>query len=207
LLEAVVRSSIQRRRRASGFSLIEVLVALLVLSFGLLGMVGLQAMALQNNREARLQSVAVDLARELAEMMRGNKNVALLDTSNPYVGDFSSSPLAPAQVSSCLSVGSSCASATLVANAEMTDWLARVDANLPGARVKICSDMAPYTSDGLPQWACNAGAMSDLLVIKIGWSHLSTNAEQQNRTIRATATSSENRPGVIVPVTAGSATP
>ena len=32
-----------RRNKASGFSLIEVLVALLVLSFGLLGMVGLQA--------------------------------------------------------------------------------------------------------------------------------------------------------------------
>ncbi|MGK6306614.1 type IV pilus modification protein PilV [Variovorax sp. DT-64] len=200
-----MQSSIQRRRRASGFSLIEVLVALLVLSFGLLGMVGLQAMALQNNREARLQSVAVDLARELAEMMRGNKNVAMLDTANPYIGDFSS-PLAPATVSDCLSVGSSCASATLVANAEMTDWLARVDENLPGARVKVCSDTEPYTDEGLPRWDCAASATNDLLVIKIGWSHLSTKAGQQNRSIRATATGSENRPGVIVPVTAGSTT-
>ena len=201
----MVQSSIQRRRRASGFSLIEVLVALLVLSFGLLGMVGLQAMALQNNREARLQSVAVDLARELAEMMRGNKNVALLNTANPYIGDFSS-PLAPATVSDCLSVGSSCASAMLVANAEMTDWLTRVDENLPGARVKICSDTAPYNDDGLPRWDCAAGATNDLLVIKIGWSHLSTNAAEQSRTIRTTATRDENRPGVIVPVTAGSTT-
>jgi type IV pilus assembly protein PilV len=205
LLGAVVQSSIQRRRRASGFSLIEVLVALLVLSFGLLGMVGLQAMALQNNREARLQSVAVDLARELAEMMRGNKNVAMLDTANPYIGDFSS-PLAPATVSDCLSVGSSCANATLVANAEMSDWLARVDTNLPGARVKVCSDTNPYNGDGLPQWDCTAGATNDLLVIKIGWSHLSTNAAEQSRTIRATATVDENRPGVIVPITAGSTT-
>ncbi|WP_232073166.1 type IV pilus modification protein PilV [Variovorax sp. RA8] len=201
-----MQSSIQPRRRASGFSLIEVLVALLVLSFGLLGMVGLQAMALQNNREARLQSVAVDLARELAEMMRGNKNVAMLDASNPYIGDFSSAPLAPATTSSCLSVGSSCANTTLVANAEMTDWLARVGEDLPGARVKICSDTAPYTGDGLPQWDCTAGATNDLLVIKIGWSHLSTNAAEQSRTIRATAARDENRPGVIVPVTAGSTT-
>lgn len=201
-----MQSSIQRRRRASGFSLIEVLIALLVLSFGLLGMVGLQAMALQNNREARLQSVAVDLARELAEMMRGNKSVAMLDTANPYVGDFSSSPLAPPTTDICLSVGSSCASATQVANAEMTDWLARVDTNLPGARVKICSDTAPYTGAGLPQWDCTAGTTNDLLVIKIGWSHLSMKTGEQDRTIRATDTGDTNRPGVILPVTAGSTT-
>jgi type IV pilus assembly protein PilV len=197
----VVQSSTQRRSRASGFSLIEVLVALLVLSFGLLGMVGLQAMALQNNREARLQSVAVDLARELAEMMRGNKNIAMLNASNPYVGDFSA-PLTPTTVSVCLSVGSTCATAMSVADAEMTDWLSRVDANLPGARVKICSDTAPYQTSGLPQWDCTASATNDLLVIKIGWSHLSMKTGEQNRTMSATA----DQPGVILPVTAGSTT-
>lgn len=195
-----MQSSVQRRRQASGFSLIEVLVALLVLSFGLLGMVGLQAMALQSNREARLQSVAVDLARELAEMMRGNKNVAMEKTSNAYLGDFSA-PLTPTTVSDCLSVGSACASATLVANAEMTDWLSRVDTSLPGARVKICSDTAPYNGDGLPKWDCTTGAPDDL-VIKIGWSHLSMKTGEQNRTLSATA----DQPGVIVPVTAGSTT-
>ncbi|GAC1355126.1 MAG: hypothetical protein NVSMB34_08010 [Variovorax sp.] len=84
------------------------LVAIVVLSFGLLGMVGLQAAAMQNNRDARLQSTAVNLARELAEMMRGNKNVALLATANPYLGDFSTSPLAPAAPSYCLAAGSVC---------------------------------------------------------------------------------------------------
>lgn len=80
-----MRLSNQGLRRAAGFSLIEVLVAIVLLSFGLLGMVGLQAAALQNNREARLQSAAVDLARELAEMMRGNKDVAALTSANPYL--------------------------------------------------------------------------------------------------------------------------
>ena len=41
-----------------GFSLVEVLVAIVVLSFGLLGMVGMQAFSLQSNREARLQGQA-----------------------------------------------------------------------------------------------------------------------------------------------------
>ena len=64
-------------RKAGGFSLIEVLVAIVVLSFGMLGMVGMQAFALQANRDARIQGQAVVLARELAEMMRGNKVIGV----------------------------------------------------------------------------------------------------------------------------------
>lgn len=198
-----MRLSIQERRGSSGFSLIEVLVALVVLSFGLLGMVGMQAVALQNNREARLQSVAVDLARELAEMMRGNKDIATLSGANPYVGDFSGTPLAPATASSCLSTG--CSDTTQVANAEMTDWLARVEANLPGARVMICPDSAPYLA-GLPQWTCTTGAANDVMVVKIGWSRLSTNTAAQERNIRTNAARDDNRPGVVLPLTAGSTT-
>src|ERR1035437_6960909 len=72
-------------RGHSGFSLIEVLVSIVVLSFGLLGMVGMQAAALQSNREARLQSAGVVLTRELADMIRGNKIEGVKPTgSNPY---------------------------------------------------------------------------------------------------------------------------
>jgi type IV pilus assembly protein PilV len=202
----VVQIRSQGYRGVSGFSLIEVLVAIVVLSFGLLGMVGLQAAALQNNREARLQAVAVDLARELAEMMRGNKDVATLTAGNPYLGDFSTSPLTPANPSSCLLVGSSCADAKQVAQAELTEWLQRVDATLPGARVTICPDSAPYTAAGLPQWACTAGAATDVIVVKIGWSRLSTNGAATDRSIRTTSANAENRPGVVVPVTAGNTT-
>lgn len=89
----------------------------------------------------------------------------------------------------------------------MTEWLARVAANLPGARVKICPDSAPYTAAGLPQRTCTAGATTtDIIVVKIGWSRLSTDATALDRTIRATSTSADNRPGVILPVTAGSTT-
>jgi len=207
LLEVVVRSRIQENTRASGFALIEVLIAVLVLSFGLLGMVGLQASALQNNREARYQSVAVSLAQELAEMMRGNKDIATLTANNPYLGDFSTSPLKPSQPSSCLAVGSSdypCNRTTEVATAELTDWLARVDASLPGARASICLDSVPY-KDGLPQWPCSA-AGTDVIVIKLGWSHLSTDAAARDRSVRTNSTSADNRPGVVLPVTAGSTT-
>lgn len=188
---------------ASGFSLIEVLISIIILSFGLLGMVGLQAGALQANRDARLQSSAIALARELAEMMRGNKDVAIAASgSNPYLGSFDSTPLEAGTPTYCLSVGSTaCADATAVANAQMTEWLARIDAELPGARVDTCFDTAPYDANGLPQWACTAGT-SGVIVIKIGWTRGSTDRSSEN----ATPLDRASRPSIIFPVTAGSAT-
>ena len=38
-----------RRRATGGFTLVEVLVSIVVLSFGMLGIVGVQAFALQSN--------------------------------------------------------------------------------------------------------------------------------------------------------------
>jgi type IV pilus modification protein PilV len=112
--------------RATGFSLIEVLVAIVVLSFGMLGMVGLQAASPQTNRDARMQSTAVVLAREMAEMMRGNKEVSLA-ANNAYLVAKVERPLVSATPTYCLSVGSACDAATSTALAEVTDWLARVD--------------------------------------------------------------------------------
>ena len=53
-------------------TMIESMVAIVVLCFGMLGVVGLQS-----NKEARYQASATRLARELAEMMRGNKDIAI----------------------------------------------------------------------------------------------------------------------------------
>ena len=188
-------------RRGSGFSLVEVLVSIVVLSFGLLGMVGMQARALQANRDARLQSSATVLARELAEMIRGNKDIGLLATNNPYLGSFSSSPLVATTPKYCLSVGvTACANTTDIANSEMTEWLARVDSQLPGARVTACFDSDPYDGDGLPQWDCTAGT-DGVIFVKIGWTRGSTDRSSANANPLDRAT----RPSVIFPVTAGSA--
>lgn len=193
-------------RRPAGFTLVEVLVAIVVLSFGLLGMVGLQAASLQANRDARLQSTAIGLAKELAEMMRGNKDVALLDKNNPYLGDFFAfpgDPLVNPNPSYCLTVGSACTSAVDVARAELTEWLARVDAELPGARVTICNDSKPFDeATGLPQWPCTAASAADVVVVKIGWSRSST-----RKAVLGTDAAIERatEPSIVLPVTAGSA--
>ncbi|MFZ2293479.1 MAG: type IV pilus modification protein PilV [Polaromonas sp.] len=191
------------RGRNTGFSLVEVLVSIVVLSFGLLGMVGMQAASLQSNREARVQSSAVLMARELAETIRGNKTEGVkLSPDNPYLGSFSS-PMSAITPSYCLDVATSTTACTAnadIANAEMTEWLTRVDAELPGARVAICFDSAPFDSSGLPRWACTD--TGGVIVIKVGWTRGSTDRSKSGNAALERATI----PSVVIPVTAGSTT-
>ncbi|HUD33333.1 MAG TPA: type IV pilus modification protein PilV [Variovorax sp.] len=192
-------------RQSSGFTLIEVLVAIVVLSFGLLGMVGLQAASLQANRDARLQSTAILLARELADMMRGNKDVAIRTSNNPYLGEFAIGALVPPTTSSCLNVGATpCPTKEDVARAQLTEWLGRVNDQLPGARVSICADSAPFGATGLPVWACSAaaGAAPNGVVIKIGWTRPSF--RRATSAGDADALRYADVPSVIIPVTPGS---
>ena len=60
-----------------GATLVEVLVALLVLSIGLLGVAALQVSALQTNQGAHVRSQASVLAYDIADRMRANRAVAL----------------------------------------------------------------------------------------------------------------------------------
>jgi type IV pilus assembly protein PilV len=170
--------TLSRKNGAHGFTLIEVLVAVVVLSLGILGMVGMQAAALKSNKEARFQSLGVQYAREFADMVRGNSQVGALQTSNPYIGQFqtgsgATTSLATANPSYCLSPyrTAACADNSEVARAELTDVLTRAANDLPGARIDTCFDSAPYDANGKPQWTCTAptAAAPGLFTIKVGW--------------------------------------
>jgi type IV pilus modification protein PilV len=73
------------RNRARGFSLIEVLIAVIVLSFGLLALAALQARLIQSSSEAKAQSVALALAKDKIEELRAYRTLAPTTncTANP----------------------------------------------------------------------------------------------------------------------------
>ena len=59
-----------RGRSQGGFTLIEVLVAVLVLLVGMLGVVGMQMLSFQANQGAYFRSQAVYIASEILDAMR-----------------------------------------------------------------------------------------------------------------------------------------
>ncbi len=63
-------------RLQRGFTLIEVLISILVLSVGVLGVTGLQLIALDANRDALLRSEANQLANDIVDRIEVNSNTA-----------------------------------------------------------------------------------------------------------------------------------
>lgn len=60
-----------------GFTLIEIMVAVVILAIGLLGLAGLQATSLRFNNSAYYRSQATNLAYDMADRMRANRQAAL----------------------------------------------------------------------------------------------------------------------------------
>lgn len=63
----------ERKTRTGGFSLLEVLIALVVLSVGLLGLAALQATGLRSSSSALQRNQAVLFASDMADRMRANR--------------------------------------------------------------------------------------------------------------------------------------
>ncbi len=87
--------------KQNGFSMIELLVAVLVMGVGVLGVTGLQMVSLQNNRDALLRSEAVQLAYDVIDRVR----------VNPAAGAAAYAPVAfdddPAAHADCFNVACS----------------------------------------------------------------------------------------------------
>ena len=183
-------------RTQSGFSLVEVLISIVILSIGMLGAAGMQAAAMQANKETRNQSVAASFARELADKMRGNSVVAIKSAAadNPYLiaeTTLTGTATFVAPTENCFTTA--CSSAAAVASWDMADWKNRVQNALPDPKIKICFDKTPFATDGTAQWLCTNDG--DITVLKMAWTGTSTDGKLQ--------TSSNIRPLIIVPLTAG----
>ena len=185
-------------RRQRGFTLLEILIAVLVLSLGLLGMVGLQTLDIQASRDAQQHSTASQYARELAEMLQTGSASSKLDSTDisPYFLTFDSAindlaTMVPDRIDCVTSV---CNAPRDWSQWQMRDWLYRINADLPGTKISVCFDASPYDTDGLAQWACtNSGSVA---VIKLGWTRASFHGQATGEAAFDRATT----PAIVVPV-------
>lgn len=109
----------QRHRTSGeqrGFTLIEVLIAVLVLAFGLMGLAGIQATGIKNNNSAYYRSIATQYATEIGDRMRANPGV-----------DYST--VTAATHSSCKTV-TGCTSTEMAEN-DLKEWTDGLSNSLP----------------------------------------------------------------------------
>ncbi|HZD53198.1 MAG TPA: type IV pilus modification protein PilV [Woeseiaceae bacterium] len=81
------RHPVTARPRERGLTLVEVLIALLILSIGLLGLAGLQTASLKFNTSAYYRTQATALAYGLADRMRANRAAALVGSYDAALED------------------------------------------------------------------------------------------------------------------------
>ncbi|HET9108845.1 MAG TPA: type IV pilus modification protein PilV [Steroidobacteraceae bacterium] len=151
-----------RRAGDRGFSLIEVLVALIVLSVGLLGIAKMQALALASTSVAGMRSLAAVEADSIADAMHVNRgfwaasnasglNVSIVgNTVTVTQAGPATPPVLPAV--NCATNGP--CNAPSVAGYDLQNWAAALNQLLPGDEATI---------------ACNASDPIDCLVT-IQWS-------------------------------------
>lgn len=141
-----------------GFTMIEVLIAVLVLAVGLIGLAGMQAGGLRMNNSAYLRSQATVLAEDLADRARAN-------FSGSYNGAYDVGSDSVTDQNACTN-NSRCEDPGTLAIHDVATWQADIAARLPGGQGTICRDgNSPNDGTGVATPACNGGAY----VIKIWW--------------------------------------
>lgn len=132
-----------------GFTLIEVMVALIIISIGLLGIAKMQALALSSTGTARMRSIAALEAASMASMMHadraywaaissGTESVAVTASSS----SFTSSDTTVVAPSGCTSAAPCCTAAAPCTSAQQAGqdlvyWASDLKQTLPTATATI----------------------------------------------------------------------
>ena len=118
----------------SGFSMIEVLVTLAIISLALLGTAGLQAYSMRLNQGGQFRTQAVFLAADLAERLEANKPGAV-------AGNYVVATSSVANLLSTACTDAAC-SATAMATYDLSQWQNVVAATLPQASWSVAQTTA-----------------------------------------------------------------
>lgn len=117
---------IKSGNRQRGFSLVEVLIALIIMSVGMLGIAGLYVQSMQAGRTSMFRHHAVTLAGDVADRIRANPRAGI-----NYAGVGADN--------NCVGMGADCNEVAMAAN-DIFLWDQQVVESLPGGDVVVTFD-------------------------------------------------------------------
>ena len=130
--------------KQSGFTLLEILVALLVLAIGLLGLAGLMTSSMRNNLSASHRTQATWQAYDIIDRMRANRAVA---TAGGYVTALGAAAVCSAAVP-----------AGTVAQQDIAAWKNQIACALPAGDGSIAVNAAREATI-VVQWNDSRGTL------------------------------------------------
>ncbi|GLQ46875.1 type IV pilus modification protein PilV [Dyella lipolytica] len=147
--------------RMRGFTLLEVLVALVILSIGVLGLAAMQATALSSTHGSQTESMVVIQARSLADAMTANPDYwgitspTFTVTGTPNNLTYTGNPPTYS--------GANCSTATCsytdMAGYDLQQWANQLLTQVPGAKGSItCTGSAPVGCSITITWTQNSAA-------------------------------------------------
>ena len=141
-----------------GFTLLEVLVAVVVLAIGILGLVGLQTSSLKQNQSAMTRTVAVEYANAIMDKMRSNPKEAAMGY---YITLNWARPPGIPEASQ--------------ASKDVTLWYENLKKSLPGragdVKVQVCNVKGESAHGG------RCGTEGDYAMVCIRWDQAGGNAD------------------------------
>lgn len=155
------------RRRMVGATLIEVLVSIVLASFGLLALAGVNAASVRYTKMAQYRATATQLANDMAERIRANKGVAQPAATGFFAGNYDYSTdfagqatLASLPAQLCDTAASNCTPAEIAA-LDLAQWRRMVRDQLPEGAVFLQRQAAEVAMDMWVVWRDPAVAAND----------------------------------------------
>lgn len=147
--------------------MLEVLVAILVISFGLLGLAGLQVTSLKSTHSANMRTLATQHAQDIADRMRANLSGVAAGKYAMGTGGATA-----AQNAACLTTAG--CTPTQLAQHDLFEWQQALNATssnagtgMPSGQGVVCIDSTP--ADGADAANPNCDNIGQLYVIKVWW--------------------------------------
>ena len=150
--------------------MVEAMVTVLIFAIGLLGVIGLQTLALSSTTISNQRNDATVLALDMADRMRANLGAVRSGVGFGYDIAAPATSACRATYADAVAVPVSCTIDQLAAD-DLYDWQTQVQQSLPNGSGVVCIDSTP--DDGAPAAPACDGA-GTAYAIKVWWTQQAT---------------------------------